>query len=466
MKNKSVWWFLFAGMIITSLAHMKFGVGFIAWIGYAPILFVLKEKRGVKIRLLIYLVMVIGWTIAVLKIISPPIPWFFSFFYSPVIAIFHYAGILFWDHYKDKKYHYLIFPSAMMISEWIMYTLTPFAGWGAAAYTQVDHIVLLQSLSIFGIMGLSFLLYFSNILTLMWIRQKPKKETFIFFLILASLLFYGHIRLGLGQGLSKETVKVAAVGSTSNIKFVGVPEDKKRRRVQRELMERSEKAAQSGAKLIVWPEAATLVFKDEESEWKNKVKEFASMNQVDVVAAYISVNRPFDGKYWNKYLFVTSDGLIDHEYHKHRPVVGEPAVKGRETYKAVTRSYGKVAGAICYDYDYPSVALAHGRLNADIVALPSNDWKGIDPIHTQMAAMRAIENGFSMIRSAQFGLTAGVDPYGKIVGRFSDSESVEKILIVEIPNKKVWTFFSFVTDKSIIAIGVILMLFGILRKEQ
>jgi apolipoprotein N-acyltransferase len=56
----------------------------------------------------------------------------------------------------------LLFPASMAALEWIQYTFTPFGSWGAASYTQMDHIVLLQSLSLFGMAGLSFLIYWVN----------------------------------------------------------------------------------------------------------------------------------------------------------------------------------------------------------------------------------------------------------------------------------------------------------------
>jgi apolipoprotein N-acyltransferase len=465
IKKISVMWMPVLGAAIIALAHMKYGVGFLAWIGYAPMLYFLKEKKGVWYRVLLFFVMTLAWSLTTFKIISPPIPWFFAFLFSPVIAFFHIAGILVWDFFKESKYHYLIFPGAMMISEWVMYTFTPFASWGAAAYSQVDNLVLLQSVSLYGMMGLSFLLYLVNALVMMWFDSKPLKESVAIAAVVSLVLFYGHLRVGFGQGVTRSTVKVAAIGSTSNLKFVGVPEDARRERVKKELFERTRKAAENNVKLIVWPEGSTLVFIDEEAKLKADIADFAKNVKTDIVAGYIMVNRPFDGKYFNKYIFAKSDGAIDHQYNKHRPVVGEPTEKGNEPQKTVERSYGNVSGAICYDYDYPSLALEHGRLGADIIALPSNDWKGIDPVHTQMASLRAIENGFSVVRSAQFGLTAAIDPYGKVMGQFSDSESDEKILISEVPNRKIWTLFGFITDWTVIGIGVLVIVFGIVYKK-
>lgn len=465
-KKMNIWWMLPIGAIVIALTHMRFGIGFLAWVGYAPLLIFLKKKEGIGARVIVFSILTVAWTIATFKIITPPIPWFFALLFSPIIASFHFGGILVWDIFKKKPYHFLIFPAAMMIFEWIMYTFTPFASWGAAAYTQVDYPAIVQSVSLFGMMGLSFLIYLINMLFALWYDSKPFKLTVIAGAALILLVCYGHLRIGFAEREIGSTVQVAAVGSTSNIKEVGIPEEEKRLQVQRELFERTRNASIRGVMLVVWPEGATLVYSEEEAAWKAKLQELALETNADIVAGYLTVNRPFDGTYKNKYVFITASGLIDHEYHKHHPVVGEPTIKGTEKLKVVERSYGQVSGAICYDYDYPRLALKHGRLGADIVALPSNDWMGINPIHTQMASLRAVENGFSIIRSAQFGLTAAIGPYGGIYGKYSDFNSEEKVLVAEIPNRKVWTLFSVIGEVTVIAVGAFVLLGGIILKKK
>ena len=81
-------------------------------------------------------------------------------------------------------------------------------------------------------------------------------------------------------------------------------------------------------------------------------------------------------------MWIRPDGEIDHVYLKHEPVPGEPAVRGMEPMTVVETPLGRASGAICYDYDFPYLAARHARLNVDIMALPSSDWRGIDPIHT------------------------------------------------------------------------------------
>jgi apolipoprotein N-acyltransferase len=71
---------------------------------------------------------------------------------------------------------------------------------------------------------------------------------------------------------------------------------------------------------------------------------------------------------------------------------------------ALNTNYGKIAAAICYDGDFPNFIRSAGKNKAEIMFLPANDWKEIDPIHTHMAITRAVENGFSLVRPGRSGV--------------------------------------------------------------
>ncbi|MFC2165538.1 hypothetical protein ACFLT2_11155 [Acidobacteriota bacterium] len=55
-----------------------------------------------------------------------------------------------------------------------------------------------------------------------------------------------------------------------------------------------------------------------------------------------------------------------------------------------------------------------GKSNMDIMLVPSWDWKEIDPLHSHMAAFRAVENGFPLVRQAGEGLSLSTDYLGRL----------------------------------------------------
>lgn len=102
------------------------------------------------------------------------------------------------------------------------------------------------------------------------------------------------------------------------------------------------------------------------------------------------------------------------------------------------------------------------------MVVPSSDWRGIDPIHTQMAAVRAIEGGFSVLRSTRMGLSAGIDRHGRMRGWLSSHESSERLLTVTLPASGVVTVYSRIGD-ALVYVGIGYVLWAatsILRRRQ
>ncbi len=101
-----------------------------------------------------------------------------------------------------------------------------------------------------------------------------------------------------------------------------------------------------------------------------------------------------------------------------------------------------MAGAICYDYDFPQMALTHSILGADLVVVPGMDWRGLPIRHTLMARIRAIEGGFSLLRSANEATSMGFNNYGQIRAAMSDFGNNDKILLASLPIGKINTLYS------------------------
>jgi apolipoprotein N-acyltransferase len=165
--------------------------------------------------------------------------------------------------------------------------------------------------------------------------------------------------------------------------------------------------------------------------------------------------------------YINSNGVIDYTYHKHQPVPGEPSEKGKEPLKVFEIANTKVSGAICYDYDFPYLAREIGQLKADIVAIPSSDWRGIDPLHSQMAAFRAIEQGHSVLRSTRFGNSAAITPYGEIIAQMSSFDNNDRILMAHLPVKGMTTLYSIIGDSFVfVCIGFIIFFLINIRKDK
>ena len=80
-----------------------------------------------------------------------------------------------------------------------------------------------------------------------------------------------------------------------------------------------------------------------------------------------------------------------------------------------------VSTAICYEVTYPALQREAVRQGSEMLTTITNDaWYGdrLPPIqHFEMAAMRAIEQGRYMVRSANTGISGIIDPYGRVLIR-------------------------------------------------
>ncbi len=448
------------GIVTITAAHMTVAIDLAGWIACVPFLLYLHQTSGTTSRLLFLPGLIIAWSFCIAKIVSPPMPMAMVFLFSVPISLIHLPGYLLWDKFKDRPWAIFLFPSIMVVMEWIQYTFTPFASWGVAAYTQSHSLALMQSVSLFGMPGLSFLVYWVNVSIAEIIA---KKKTTLLNLqiplaITVLLVVFGALRYDLSKAKGTETITVAAVGSESDMHGYPLPSKERNDKVKQHLFSQTSLAAHSGAKLVVWNEASTFIMPDEETAWRDSLSALSNRLGVSLVAAFVVPLSESPVQYKNNYLFFDSTGTLLFTYNKHQPVPGEPAVKGTEPLKVFDVAGVQTGAVICYDYDFPYLAKGFGALRADLVADPSSDWRGIDPLHTRMAAFRAVEQGHSILRSTRFGMSAAITPYGECSAQMSSYDKNDKLMMAHLPVKGVTTVYAVVGDMFIyLCIGFIVL---------
>jgi apolipoprotein N-acyltransferase len=427
---------------------MTFNIGILAWFSSVPFLLYLDRTSGFKSRLYFGLALVLAWSLCVFKITTDPLSVAMVPMFSIPLALIQMPGYLVWAKFRNNKGSALLFPAVMVVMEWIQYTLTPLGSWGAAAYTQADNIVLLQSVSLFGLSGLGFVIYYVNslLVEILLDAQGFSRKLIPVSAALAVILIFGSLRLDIYNSSGRNQIKVAAVGTDSKVNGLPLPSLEIRGANQTTLIERTEKAAAAGAKLVVWNEASTAILPDEEAEWNRRLSTLASEQDISLVAAYVVPISESPFRFENKYVIYKPDGSLGYTYNKHEPVPGEPSIKGREEIETVLMQGIELGGVICYDYDFPYLAKAFGRNDADIVAVPSSDWRGIDPIHTKMAALRSIEQGHSVLRSTRFGLSAAINPIGEFTAQMDSFDTNDRVMIAHLPESNLFTVYSLIGD--------------------
>jgi apolipoprotein N-acyltransferase len=460
-------WYLPVGIITMTASHLIFSVDVVAWICMVPFLIYLGRTTGWRSRLLFTIALIISWSFIVLKIVTPPITPALIFLFSIPIAVFHLPGYLLWAGFQNRTMSAIIFPASMVILEWLQYTFTPMGSWGIAAYTQSDSLGMVQVISLFGLAGLSFLIYWVNVsIAETILRGKTRPLTLqVPLAMLIILIIFGSLRLDSAQYRGRDTILMAAIGTDSDIGAAPIPTWEKNEGDIMKIFERTRKASGMGVKIAVWNEAAFLLEPEYEQQWIDSMQNLASGNNITLVASYVLMTSESPLRYEDKYLLIDSIGEVLYSYLKHEPVPGEPAVKGRGELKVAKLGGINLGGAICYDYDFPYLAKGFGNMGVDIVALPSSDWRGIDPLHTRMAAFRAVEQGHSILRSTRFGLSAAINPHGEMVSKMSSFDNNNKIMIAHLPVQKVNTLYSKLGDLFVYLCAIPFILLLALKDE-
>jgi apolipoprotein N-acyltransferase len=443
-KAAKQWALLVLGFGLLVLSQMRWGVPALAWVAPAPLLAALRNRRDRRFRWIFAWLSLAAWSIATLKIVTAPLPIVFAIAYGIPLALLHLPAYLAWDALvkrgRDSE-AIVAFAASTALLEWAQAEVTPLGVWGAAPATQVGQLAILQLISITGMPGLALLMSAAAA----GIEAAFAKR--LSFVLGASV--GGAVIIAMAWGafrgvepIEGPTVRAAMLRTESTVGGLPVPDAARRRRDHEILLERTSSAARAGAQLVVWPEAGNLIVPGDEATYMRDASDAARASGVDLVVSYIKPVSSEPLRYENRARWFGPDGGERLAYLKHHPVPGEPAIKGEAPAATIATAFGAATLAICYDYDFPSLGRAHASSGAGLVALPSSDWRGIDPIHTEMAALRAIEGGFSIVRATRFGLSAGIDAHGRLRGQQSTNESIEPFVIATVPTTRIATIYS------------------------
>jgi apolipoprotein N-acyltransferase len=359
----------------------------------------------------------------------------------------------------------LVFPTAWVVTEYLL-IYGPYGSWGATAYSQYGNLPLLQVVSVTGMWGITFLIgWFAAVCNWVWEdgtgSRKARAGAWACAGTIVAVMLVGGARMALFPP-SSPTVRVA---SLSRMKVQPEPSDTSWQHllanqataseveevragtiaISDNLLARAEREAQSGAKIVFWGEGNAPVLKEDEAALIGRGRELAAKYQIYLGMALATWHRGQNPPLENKLVLIKPGGQVAWEYNKARPVPGgeaEMQIRGDGKLRGVDTPYGRLSSIICFDGDFPQLLAQAGALGADVVLDPSNDWRAIDPWHTQMASFRAIEQGVNLIRHTSHGLSAAFDYQGRRLAAMDHYRTADYVMISEVPTKGVRTIYS------------------------
>ena len=346
----------------------------------------------------------------------------------------------------------LAFAVAMTATEWLRgHVLTGFP-WNTFGYALTSPLVLAQAAALIGTWGLTFFavyLFASPALITddPLDNRRPWLAPAVAAAILLALAGYGAVRLAYSQTSFVPGVRL-------RIMQPNLPQDDKfnysaKQEVMRRYLTLSEQGphtSPSAAGLkdvthLIWPESAFPFFLTHEPDALAQIAALLANRTVLITgAARLPERRDGEALHaLNSIYVIDPDGSVAAVYDKvHLVPFGEylpfqDFLEGLGLMQLTKEQGGFLPGAsrhpltskgappflplICYEIIFPDEAVPAGERPAWLLNLTNDGWFGNSSgpyQHFQQARVRAIEQGLPVVRAANTGISAVIDPYGRI----------------------------------------------------
>lgn len=363
--------------------------------------------------------------------------------------------------------------------------------WCPLGISQFDNLPLIQIADITGAGGLSFLIVLINIALYRLLRNPRDAFTarsaaalLIGFLMLAGALAYGFARLDRHAGPAArdaEGLVVALVQANidQSLKWDTAYQERTVERYRR----LTEAAVKQSPGLVVWPEtAAPFFFGLDHEDLSERVSQTARDSGVPLLFGSPAYDRA-EGRtrYYNRAYLLSRDGLTVGSYDKvHLVPFGEYVPLKRLLFfvdRLVPAAGDFTAGRgpipishqgidlgvlICFEAVFPELARGQVRAGADLLVNITNDaWFGRSSApyqHLAMSAFRAVENRVSLVRAANTGISAFVEPTGRILESsplFTEAVLVHEVALTPSTNGTIYTHWG---DAWTVLLGLIVLI--------
>jgi len=393
----------------------------------------------------------------------------------------------------------LAIAASLTLSEWLRGQVLTGFPWNAFGYALSKPLALAQTASLIGLWGMTFLsvAIFASPAVLIDGSSRGRKPWIAPAIAVVTLLamgIFGAVRLGLHP-----TTMVAGV--KLRIMQPNLAQDERfnysaKAEVMQKYLTLSDRASgpQStgvrDASILIWPESAFPFFLTHEADAMAQIASLLGKSTTLITGAVRAPDLPPGVRVTRAY---NSIYVIDHEgsvlsvYDKlHLVPFGEflPFQDWMEKlgFVQLTKVQGgfipgtrrrameipnapRVLPLICYEAIFPGVVAARDDRPGWIVNLTNDGWFGISTgpyQHLQQARMRAIEEGLPLVRAANTGISAVIDPLGRIVARLD--LGVEGVLDSSLPSAIPPTIYARHGDLAA-ALLVIAALISVVRRR-
>lgn len=442
------------GLLMTA-SFPKVDWGGFAWVAFVPLLYAIKgvsPRTSFKLGFLTGLVhygTLLYWIVGVINhyghvptLLSVVIFMLLLFYLSVYPGLFAVAV----SQLRERSLpFYLIGPFFWVALEYIKSFLLSGFPWENLGHSQYDQLHLIQISDILGVYGLSALIMavngvlfeFSN--TVFRNRTLAWKPLVGVGLVLGGFLVYGAWRIEKTDRIIEDAPKRIVVLVQGNIDQSVKWLPSSQHETLRRYATLSTDALKTIPELIIWPETALPFYFLHDEDLTAETLELVRTSGVHFLLGSPSFRRTGQGiRYYNSAYLVGPTGKVVGKYDKvHLVPYGEYVPLKRcfpflgkiveavgdfdSGQKGQVLSWGneRIGMLICFEAIFPELARSMVQNGAQLLINITNDaWFGKSSApyqHLSMVVFRAVENHLVVARAANTGISAYVDPVGRLL---------------------------------------------------
>jgi apolipoprotein N-acyltransferase len=427
------------------LCFPKADLGWLAWVALVPLFWSLERAESISESVeaaflagLLFYAGLMQWIFTTCRTAGVAIPWAAAGWLGlAFVMALHWAlfglGVAFFRKLYGGA------PAAgwaalWVAIEWLSARFTTRFPWGLAGYTQWRSHWLLPTAGAFGVYGLSFLVVCVNAAIARTLAGAKGlfSDTVLSGAAAACFVFLG-LALGPGGAGPEGNLEVAILqGNVDQYRKWDASFE------QSILVDYAELVKQAaGVPLVVWPESALPGWYDDPryQNWLQAVAKKSSTFHIVGVVTHVG------GEQRNSAVLLGPEGQTVGFYHKrqlvpfgetipfdkwlgkHIPVLNELGhmTAGPDDQTALRNFWAEFGIGICYEAIFPHLFRERATEGARVLVNLTNDGWYLDTAgpyqHFAMSVVRAAEERAYLIRAANTGISALVDPWGRVLAQ-------------------------------------------------
>jgi apolipoprotein N-acyltransferase len=388
----------------------------------------------------------------------------------------------------------LAFAISLTLSEWLRGQVLTGFPWNAFGYALSEPLALAQTASLVGLWGLTFLTVaiFCSPAVLVDGASHGRKgwiAPVAAVVLLLTMGAFGAVRLSMQptRTVAGVRLRIMQPNLQQDVKFnyAAKAEVMQRYLTLSDGASAPQSSGMRDVSILIWPESAFPFFLTREADAMAEIANLLSKGAVLITGSVRAPDLPPGlriTRAYNSIYVIDHDGSVLSVYDKlHLVPFGEylPLQDWMERlgFEQLTRVQGgfipgtirrslPIPGApralplICYEAIFPGDVALRDRPGW-IINLTNDGWFGISTgpyQHLQQARLRAIEQGLPLVRAANTGISAVIDPVGRIVARLG--LGIEGVLDSSLPSANPPTLYARFGDipaAAIIALALVLV---------